>query len=378
MRDMEKLKTHAIIDLEALKNNYRILSSYIRSSSPECKTVCVVKANAYGHGAELCIPALLAAGAEHFAVSCAEEARQVCRILEEIGESADVLILGPIIPEYIKELAKSNVIFTVSSLEDARALQSAAKEENTALRVAIKLDTGMNRLGIPTNDAEFAISQIEEIASFENIVIDSMFTHFACADEEDNAMTQEQFERFTAVCNKIKQNHPAIRLHCCNSAAALRCSSMHLDFVRLGIILYGLEPSDGITLEGIRPVMSLYSTVTHVHGLKKGEYVSYGATFKADRDMTVATVGIGYGDGFIRACGKDGYLIINGKKAKILGRICMDQCIVDVSDGDVRVGDAAVIFDPDGHNIKALAKAADTINYELVCLISQRVKRIAK
>ena len=375
---MEKLKTRALIDLEALKSNYRILDNYIKSSSPECKTVCVVKADAYGHGAELCIPALIAAGAEHFAVSCAEEALQACKILEAAGKSADVLILGPVNPEYVKELSKGNVIFTVSSLDGARTLQSAAKAQSTALRVAIKLDTGMNRLGISANDAELAIAEIEKIASFENIIIDSVFTHFACADEEDLSMTREQFERFTAVCDKIKQDHPSIMLHCCNSAAALRCTPMHLDFVRLGIILYGLEPSDGITLDGIRPVMSLYSTVTHVHELKKGECVSYGATYRAEKDMTVATVGIGYGDGFIRACGKDGYLLINGKRAKILGRICMDQCIVDVSDGDVRAGDTAVIFDPDGQNIKALAKAADTINYELVCLISQRVKRIAK
>ncbi len=375
---MEKLKTRALIDLEALKSNYRILDNYIKSSSPECKTVCVVKADAYGHGAELCIPALLSVGAEHFAVSCAEEALQVCKILEAAGKDADVLILGPVSPEYVKELPKSNVIFTVSSLDCARALQSAARAENATLRIAIKLDTGMNRLGLSANDAALAIAEIEEISSFENIVVDSVFTHFACADEEDTSMTQEQFRRFIAVCDKIQQDHPNIKLHCCNSAAALRCTSMHLDFVRLGIILYGLEPSDGITLDGIRPVMSLYSTVTHVHGLKKGECVSYGATYRAEKDMTVATVGIGYGDGFIRACGKDGYLVINDKRAKILGRICMDQCIVDVSDNDVRAGDTAVIFDPDGQNIKALAKAANTINYELVCLISQRVKRIAK
>lgn len=375
---MKQLKNRAEIDVAALQSNFRILEHTIREKTPDCRTMCVVKADCYGHSAEICIPALSAAGARFFAVSCMEEALRVDSLLRCTGRNdAEILILGPTDEIYVSELAHFRIIQAVYSSEYARRLEAAAKASGVRVRAAIKLDTGMNRIGFPAGNADTALRQISEVMASPWIEVVSLFTHFACADEA-SAMTQEQYARFLAVANPLKAAHPGLLLQCCNSAAALRFPEMHHDLVRLGIILYGLPPADGITLPGLAPVMSLYSTVTHLHEIDPGETVSYGATFRADRKMTVATVGIGYGDGLPRACGNGGCFLIRGKKAPILGRICMDQCMVDVTGIDAAIGDDAVIFDRSGENIVSLAKAADTIPYELLCLLSPRVKRIPR
>lgn len=375
---MKKLKNRAEIDIAALQNNYRILDGAIREKTPGCRTMCVVKADCYGHSAEICIPALSSAGARYFAVSCLEEALRVDSLLRCIGRTdAEILILGPTDEIYVSEMAQYRIIQAVYSVEYAHRLEAAAKEAGVQVRAAVKLDTGMNRIGFPTKDADDAIRQIEDVMRSPWMEVVSLFTHFACADEQSD-MTREQYARFCAVADPLKAAHPGLLLQCCNSAAALRFPEMHRDMVRMGIILYGLPPADGITLPGLAPVLSLYSTVTHLHEIDTGDTVSYGATFTADRKMKVATVGIGYGDGLPRACGNGGCFLIHGKKAPILGRICMDQCMVDVTGIDVAIGDDAVIFDRSGENIAALAAAADTIHYELLCLLSPRVKRIPR
>ena len=300
-----------------------------------------------------------------------------------------ILILGYTPAEYenVKLLARHKITQAVYSLEYARALSESlcALRESDVLgsediiRCHIKLDSGMNRLGFDTHAeaAENTVREICSVAELCGIRIDGIFSHFACADEDDIAMSKAQFDRYDAVvkdCEAVGV-HFATK-HICNSAGALRFPEMYQDMVRLGIVLYGLSPSEEAKDDGLIPVMRLKSRIAHIHTLHAGDCVSYGAEFCADREMTVATIPIGYADGFLRGYKNGGTVIAGGKAVRLLGRVCMDQCMVDVTDTDVAVGDYVYVFDASGENLRRLCKAAGTINYEAICLISKRVKRV--
>lgn len=382
-------KNIALIGVDALQENFRYLRDKITAASPQTAAMCVVKADAYGHSVNICVPALYAAGARHFAVSSIEEAEQIYGILDAENHAAKtILILGYTPAEYdnVKALVREGITQTVFSLDYARALSEAVVylqkqkvlAKDALLRCHVKLDSGMNRLGFDTHAEAVGdtVAQISAAAKLPGLSLDGVFSHFACADEADTAMTEEQFARYMRVvdaCAAVGVHFE--EKHICNSAGALRFPSMYQSMVRLGIVLYGLSPSDEVKDACLRPVMRLCSRVGHIHTVHAGDCISYGAEFCAKKEMRVATIPIGYADGFIRAY-QNGTVVYRGRALPILGRICMDQCVVDVSDVDIAVGDYVDIFDESGENIERLCKAAGTINYEALCLVSKRVRRV--
>lgn len=372
-------KNYAEINLTALTHNYRTLLRHIKRKNPHAEAICVVKADAYGHGAAACVRALGAAGARFFAVSDIAEALEVRSILKD----ASILILGYTRPSNAPLLAEKGIIQTVHNAEYARYLQTALDAavssslltQDARMQIHIKLDSGMNRLGFSIGDADFdrSIAEILALKAYKNLSPTGVFTHFACADEQDSLMTDAQNKRFAQALQRLEASGMHLQTHAANSAAALRFGAMGYDFARLGIALYGIPPSCEVSLSSLRPVMSLYSRISEIHVLRKGESVSYGARFVAPRDMRIATVAIGYADGILRACEDGGCFIIGGKPVPIIGRICMDQCMVDLGDAEAYEGDPVTVYDDKGKNLSRLASSARTIPYELLCLTGRRV-----
>lgn len=366
--------TKAIISLDRLCHNYNRIKEIL---SPNCKIICVVKADAYGHGAENCALALrYSCGADFFAVANIDEA---ISLRNSIGGGPDIMILGYTAPEDAKNLCAYNITQTVFSRKYADELSRAYKSLHFSpqkkIKVHLKVDTGMNRLGFSCD--ENGIDDLYYAANLDCFEAEGIYTHFACSDEPENPMTKEQFDKFLFVTSELENRGLTFKMkHACNSAATINFPNMHLDAVRCGILLFGLMPSEESVLTGVLPVMTLRTEISHVHVLKKGESISYGASYTADRDIRVATLPIGYADGYIRAYAKNGWAQICGKKAKILGRICMDQCMVDISDiPEASEGTEAIMFG-DSNRIDELARASYTLNYETVCLVGKRVKRI--
>lgn len=365
-----KHKTWAEIDLSALRDNYINIKAAVGAS----EVMCVVKADAYGHGAERCAVSFYEAGARWFAVSCIEEALQIKNAFDAHDLSdAKILILGYTPPENISLLASNGIRQTVFSSEYAQTLSDAAKAAGCAVTVHFKLDTGMNRLGFDADGD--AADEICRAAALEGIISEGLFTHFASADEDDDTPTRCAFEKFIKVEAALRARGLSLMRHVCNSAATLKYPEYHLDMVRAGIILYGLMPYADTPSVPLRPVMTFKSIISHIHTVRAGKKVSYNGIYTADRDVLSATVPVGYADGFLRHF--SGGVYIGGKSAPILGRICMDQCIVDISSiPDVKVGDEVIIFGGDPERLDKLARSANTINYELVCLVGKRVARI--
>ena len=369
----------AEIDLDQLERNYLAIKEKL---SPGCKLMGVVKADAYGHGEHCISKTLEELGADWLAVSNIEEALSI----RSGGVKLPILVLGATPAEYAKELAEHNITQTVFSRDYAEALYEAASAAKVRLDVHIKLDTGMNRIGFNPEEPE-DMSMLLELYRSKYINWTGVFTHFASADEtsEDGvAYTKMQFNRFIKACNLLESEGVSLGLrHCCNSAGAIHFPEMQLDMVRVGISLYGLLPSPECA-EYITPypVMSLYAAVTMVKKLKKGQQVSYGRIFTAPHDMVIATIAIGYADGYDRNYSNRGWVLLHGKEAPIVGRVCMDQCMVDVTDiPEVKVGDIATVAGTDGDAVLTmddLAALSDTINYEKVCLVGKRVTRLYK
>ena len=370
-------KNRAEINVGALVRNRERLLKKLNNENPHVTDICVVKADAYGHGVAHCIPALANAGCRFFAVSCIEEARSVRRILIDEALDAKILILGYTPPTSADKLAENDLIQCVFSLEYAEALSACATRP---IDVHIKIDTGMNRIGFGF-DQKGALDAAT-VFGLDNLHVRGCFTHFSRADEktpEGDAFTRLQYERFASVIDSLLEFDldPGF-LHVCNSAAAIRFPEFSLDGVRLGISLFGAggNSSDDEPLE---PVMSLYSKITHIHTLKSGESLGYGGTYTAISDRTVATLPIGYADGFIRAYTGAWVEVKTAegfKRARIIGRICMDQCMIDVTDLSASVGDSVRIFGGSPTDIEALAALAGTIDYEGLCTVSARVPRV--
>ncbi len=372
-----KAKLEACISLEHLVANFRTVRAMTDS-----RVCCAIKADAYGHGAWQCAQTLAAAGADFFAVSSIAEAEEVRLATAEYGDSIGILILGYTLPADVDLLIKYNIRQTVFSSAYARALRAAIREykldgvlpPDARLPIHIKIDTGMNRLG-------FASDEIDAVASLfseRDFLCEGMFTHFAKSDVPDCPMTEEQFSRFLSVRDALDARGLRVSLcHVCNSAAITAFPHMHLDMVRLGIELYGLMPSPETPVPQLAPVMTLKTVVSHIHTVKAGDSVGYGATYRAPTDRRIATLPIGYADGFIRAYAQGGSVKIRGCDAPILGRICMDQCMVDVTDiPDAAIGDEAVLFGEDAPTADEIAARAGTIGYEVLCLIGKRVPRV--
>ena len=384
--NFEKLEKHKItaeISADSLTHNYKLLCS----RTPNCEHICVVKADAYGHVADICVRELLNSGCTFFAVSCIEEAIDVRKICLDEQKEARVLILGYTDPELASVLHKYDIIQTVLSLENASRLASESKAQGCQIRVHVAVDTGMNRIGVSAcSDAECtkAVEEIEKILKFDSLKTEGMFTHFARSDEELSVTvtpyshTAIQGKRFLRVRELLLQKGIKLFAHACNSAAAVRFPEFKLDAVRLGIMLYGIYPSRYVERIGLKPVMKLKTVVAHVHTVPIGETVSYGGTYKAQTETSIATLPIGYADGFIRAYTSAAVTVYTNdgaKRANVVGRVCMDQCMIDVTGLDVRAGDEVVIFGEDENDLSRLASLSQTIEYECLCLISARVPR---
>lgn len=358
--------------MNALKHNFES----IKRLAGDCRLMPVVKADAYGHSAKDIALALQAMNADAFAVSNLNEA---C-VLRENGIKAPILILGYTPPEAAEELVKYDIIQSVFSAEYAKALSCQAQLCGKKIKIHIKLDTGMGRIGFDCRDRRLnGISDAIAAAGMDGFIFDGIFTHFAHSDRiTEDGFTDEQYRLFSkAVKQFCDAGMKPQTVHCCNSAALCRDTDKHSDICRVGIILYGLTPAEGFELpfEPI-PVMTVKSVVSMVKDIRPGDSVSYGRTFKAQKNMRIATVSAGYADGYPRLLSNRGEVIIGGKRAKIVGRICMDQFSVDVTHiPQVKAGDEVILL---GKELPAeeLARLCGTINYEIVCGFSARVPRI--
>ncbi len=378
----ERHKSEAHIDLCALVDNYKRLCSYLDGQ----RAICVVKADAYGHGAPECVKALSDAGCDFFAVSSIEEAMAVRESLTpDADKRTDIIILGYTFPWQAELLCRHNIIQTISSEQYAAELDRYAQEAGCVVRTHIALDTGMNRIGFCVhNERQIneAVDKICGLRELSGVEICGMFTHFSDADaemEKREKKTRRQYDRFEKVKLRLeKRGFDVGFCHVCNSAATVKYTDMHLDGVRLGIMLYGALPSEYIECE-LKPVMTFKTIIAHIHLLSPGEEVSYGGEFASDVERKIATIPIGYADGFIRdLSGATLYVKTkNGEYAcPVVGRVCMDQCMLDITGIDTESGDEVIVFGEDPDRLHVLAQRAKTIEYEILCLISSRVARI--
>lgn len=373
-------RTWAQVHLDRLTENARYIRSLL---SPGCRMMGIVKADAYGHGAAQAAGALREGGADWFGVSNLEEAIE----LRHAGIQEPILVISYTPPEEAARLAEYNITQTVLSLSHAQALSAAAQQAGVTLRVHIKVDTGMARVGFVCHDGAAApavAQELKQLCALPQLVAEGIFTHFASADEEDDGgFTEHQFSLFTAVITEAEKAgcHFALR-HCCNSAATVRFPQMHLDMVRPGVILYGMAPDRWMQpmLTALQPVMELKTTVSMVKKLAADTPLSYGRTYTTTEVTDVATVPIGYADGYLRACSNRACMLVAGHRVPVLGRVCMDQCMLDVTGiPGVREGAVVTVFGRDGDQVLSadeLAAWCGTINYEIVCLISRRVPRL--
>ncbi|HWQ30517.1 MAG TPA: alanine racemase, partial [Negativicutes bacterium] len=292
-----------------------------------------------------------------------------------------ILILGYTDGERAEEIISNELEQAVYSWELAEAISKEAVKQGKTAKIHIKIDSGMGRIGLQPN--RDAVQLIKKISQLPNIAIEGIFTHFAVADAADKTYTEGQYEKFSWICKELDKENVKINVrHCANSATIIDLPDMHFNMVRAGIILYGLEPSDEVMLDRIelRQAMSLKVRITHVKEIEAGQSVSYGRKFIADKKTKIASLPIGYADGYTRMLSGKAEALVKGKRVPVVGRICMDQCMIDVTDiDDVKVGDEVVLFGKqDGAfiSIDELAAKLGTINYEIVCMIGKRVPRV--
>ena len=367
----------AEVDLDALAHNFRLLQQHAGSAA-----VCaVVKAGAYGHGDGIVCRTLADAGAKWFAVSCLAEALH----LRSGGVTGEILILGHTDPACAATLACHRLTQAVFSPEYARALSDAALEANCRVRCHLKIDTGMGRLGFIArceDDIPACLEQLETCFALDGLEITGMFQHFAVADShavEDVEYTDRQHDLFVQVKTEVEaRGHQLRTVHCCNSAALVEHPEWGMDMVRPGIVLYGCDPSDEVHLDGLRPVLTLKTVVSQVKELLPGQALSYGLQFTADSPRKVATLCVGYADGYPRLLSGKGVCSIGGHSAPVLGRVCMDQMMVDVTGlDDVKEGDEAVVFGgPGADSLNDVANKVGSIPYEIMCGLALRVPRV--
>ena len=368
-------RVKAVISLDAVEQNFREMRKNI---AEDTKMIAVVKADAYGHGA---VPiAHLIEGYDYiwgFAAATAEEAVH----LRENGVTKPILILGIVFEEYYPELVRDDIRLAVCEYEEAEKLSKEAVLQNKTVHIHIALDTGMTRIGYA--DIPESVEEIKKIAELPNLEIEGMFTHFSRADEYDRSPAMVQLERYQKFSDLVEAAGVEIPLHhCSNSAGIIRVPEANLSIVRAGITIYGIYPSSEVERDIVKltPVMELKSHVTYVKEVPEGAAISYGGTYVADKKRRVATIPVGYADGYPRQLSNKGWVLIHGKKAPILGRVCMDQFMVDVTEiGDVKKGDEVTLLGRDGDEFISIEEIGDLcgrFSYEFACDISPRVPRI--
>ena len=365
-------RTWTEIDLSNLEHNYRALRAMLPQG---CRFLGVVKADAYGHGAVQVARRLETLGAEYLAVACLDEALE----LRQAGITTPILILGYTPTDRAEALLDNGITQTVYDVEMARVLSNAAAAAGKTLKIHVKADTGMSRLGwlCGGEDQSAAVEAIAQVCALPGLEAEGIYTHFANADGDED-YTMLQFTRFLDLLEALKERGITFAIrHCAASAAALKFPCTHLDMVRPGIALYGHYPDpscEGLDGPGLRPVMTLKTRVASVKAVPAGTPVSYGCTHVLDRETKLAALTIGYADGLPRLCSDKLEVLIGGQRAPVVGRICMDMCMADVTGLDVAPGDEVEVF---GEHlpIEDVAALAGTIQYELLCAVSPRVHR---
>ena len=375
----------AEVDLKAIAHNVRELR---RITSQDACLMAVVKANAYGHGLVEVAGKALESGAQALGVARASEGIQ----LRKAGFDASILVFSYTPPALAKELVEFDLTQTVYSYKTVKALSAAANSFDKTIRVHLKVDTGMGRLGVlpdcfrtlqSTKGVDNTVHEVEAIARLRNLEIEGIYTHFAIADSPDSSYTENQLEIFMNFIDQLKRAGLEFPVkHAANSAAVINIPKTHLDMVRAGISIYGLYTSDSVDKNRIdlKPAMELKARIIHLKKVPAGFRVSYGITYETEKATTIATVSIGYADGFNRLLSSRGYMLVCGRRAPIIGRVCMDMTMLDVGDiPEVSLEDEVVIFGKQGDasiTVDEIASSINTINYEIISTIADRVPRI--
>lgn len=364
-------RTYLKIDLNRLEHNFNSVRNKLPSN---VKVLGVIKANAYGHGA-VEIGRFLDDKCDFFGVACIEEAIE----LKRSRIKTPILILGRVFPFDVEAAVKYNIRIPIFSYADAVALSEEAVKQNKSVPFHFCIDTGMSRIGFQVNEESADICK--RITELPNIFAEGLFSHFATADEADLSKAVEQRNKYKSFCDMLGDRGIEIPIKHLNNSAGIMNFDEYFDMCRMGIITYGLYPSEEVdkSLLDIEPIMSWYTKISHIKVLEPEREISYGGTYKTDKPTKVATIPIGYADAFPRCLSNKGKVIINGKYAKILGRVCMDQFMVDVSDIDCNINDEVVIVgtQKDAHiSMEELSNSAYSFNYELPCRIPARVNRV--
>lgn len=373
MKKYSRIK--ALISLDAVEYNFQQMKKNIKEGT---KIIAVIKADAYGHGA---VPiAKMIQEYDYiwgFATATAQEALQ----LKRAGITKPVLVIGLVFEEYYEILAENEIRMAVCDLETARKFAEAGKKAGKTVHIHIAVDTGMTRIGYADN--EESAREVLLVSKLENLEIEGLFTHFARADEYDRTPAMVQLKRYLHFGELLEKVGVSIPVHhCSNSAGIIRVPEANLNAVRAGITIYGIYPSEEVERDivDLKPVMELKSHISYVKEVQPGTEVSYGGTYVTDRMTKMATVPVGYADGYPRALSSKGWVLVHGKKAPICGRVCMDQFMIDVTDiGDVKMGDEVTLLGKDGEETitaDTLGDLSGRFSYELICDINKRVPRI--
>ncbi len=364
----------ANINLDAINNNIKNIRSII---SKDTKIMAIIKADGYGHGAVPVAKFLNSIDVDAYGIAIIEEGIE----LREAGINKPLLILGYTPVEQYKQLVEYNITQTIFQLETAKALSQEAIKQNKVANIHLKIDTGMTRIGF--SDSEESIKEIKEISRMEGICIEGIFSHFACADELDKTSSFEQLDRFVKFMNELEKEGINIPIkHISNSAGIVDFPKYNFDMVRSGIITYGYYPSEEVDKDSIKlePAMEIKTHVSFVKEVEAGVGVSYGHTYVTNKKTKVATVPVGYADGYPRSLSSKGRVLIHGEYANIIGRVCMDQFMVDVTHiDDVKQGDIVTLVGKDKDkyiSVEEVSNLAGSFNYEFICNVSKRVPRL--
>lgn len=363
-------RTEAAIDLDAAEHNFNVT----RAKLPEnVKLLCVIKADAYGHGA-VPLAKLFEGRADFYGVACIEEAIE----LKKAGIKTPVLILGAVPKEYYSDIVKYDVRVPIFNLEDAKALSAEAVRQSKTAPFHFCVDTGMSRIGFQVNKE--SADACLEITKLQNIEAEGLFSHFATADEKDLSKAIAQRDKFKEFIKLLEERGINIPIKHINNSAGIMNFDEYFDMCRMGIILYGLYPSHEVdeNLLKIKPVMEWRAHITHIKELEPGREISYGGTYKTGETRRIATIPVGYADGYPRCLSNKGKVLINGEFAPITGRVCMDQFMVDITGIDAKVGDTVVLVGKSGSkelSMEEVSESAYSFNYELPCRVARRVPR---
>lgn len=363
-------RTEAAIDLDAAEHNFNVT----RAKLPEnVKLLCVIKADAYGHGA-VPLAKLFEGRADFYGVACIEEAIE----LKKAGIKTPVLILGAVPKEFYSDIVKYDIRVPIFNLEDAKALSAEAVKQSKTAPFHFCVDTGMSRIGFQVNKE--SANACLEITKLPNIEAEGLFSHFATADEKDLSKAIAQRDKFKEFIKLLEERGINIPIKHINNSAGIMNFDEYFDMCRMGIILYGLYPSHEVdeNLLKIKPVMEWRAHITHIKELEPGREISYGGTYKTGETRRIATIPVGYADGYPRCLSNKGKVIINGEFAPITGRVCMDQFMVDITGIDAKVGDTVVLVGKSGSkelSMEEVSESAYSFNYELPCRVARRVPR---